>query len=380
MALADDLDAAGDHAEGERKLRAISAELVRLGLDVSELGRLSRISMWQGLTKNKDDEAEIHDLYGFQLSPTWEQGPQWQPVDRGPAVVVRPPKVSRADSSGASLVVVMPDMQIGFYRTEGGLEPTHDEAAINAALAVTKAANPAKVVLLGDNLDLPDFGRYRKSVAFAHTTQAAIDYATILMGRLRAAAPDAEIVWLAGNHEERLQNWLIDNASAAYGLRQGRPTSGDWPVMSIPHLCRLDETNVSYVPGYPSEYWITPTLRAVHGDKVRSKGSTAHAYLPELRTSIIYGHIHRIEQAWSTRVDHDGPVTVMAASPGCLARVDGVVPSKGQRLDLDGRPIPRPEDWQSGLAVVTIDGDDWHYEQVRIHNHRAYWRGRTYGG
>jgi hypothetical protein len=151
-------------------------------------------------------------------------------------------------------------------------------------------------------------------------------------------------------------------------------------VLSIPHLCRLDEHNIQYLPGYPaSEVWITPTFRAIHGDRVRSKGSTAHAYLPGLRTSVVYGHVHRIEAAYATRVDHDGPVTVGAFSPGCLARVDGVVPSYGQGVDLDGRPLPRPEDWQNGIGVVTVHDDgafDW--EQVHIRNGHGVWRGRGY--
>src|SRR5690606_27722328 len=116
-------------------------------------------------------------------------------------------------------------------RSSDLLEPTHDEAAIAAALAVTKAAKPAVVVLVGDNLDLPEFGRYRLTPAFMRTTQPAIDRATTLCAELRRAAPNARIVWLAGNHEERLPNWLLDNAAAAHGLRQGN-TPESWPVMS----------------------------------------------------------------------------------------------------------------------------------------------------
>jgi hypothetical protein len=71
----------------------------------------------------------------------------------------------------------------------------------------------------------------------------------------------------------------------------------------------------------------------------------------------------------------------MAASPGCLARVDGSVPSTKQGLDLDGRPLNRSEDWQLGMAIVVL-GEDGHfdYEQVRIdpETHAAWWRGRRY--
>jgi hypothetical protein len=219
--------------------------------------------------------------------------------------------------------------------------------------------------------------RYRLSPAFQLTTQAAVDYATVLFARIATLAPTVE--WLAGNHEERLSNWLMDNARAAFGLRQGATTEG-WPVLSVPHLCRLDEAGVVYRPGYPaSDVWVTENLRISHGNRVKSKGSTAHVYLNESKTSVIYGHIHRIERAHRTRQDHDGPSEIMAASPGCLARIDGAVPSTGQGLDLDGRPLPRAEDWQQGIAVITVhDGNLWEYEQVRISDGVALWRGKRY--
>lgn len=263
---------------------------------------------------------------------------------------------------------------------DGDLEPTHSEPAIEIALAVTKAAKPAQVILVGDNADLPEFGKYRLTPAFAQTTQATVDRLTLLCAQLRAAAPDAQIVWLAGNHEERLPNYLIDNARAAFGLRKGN-TPESWPVMSVPYLCRMDEYGIEYRPGYPtSHHWITERLKVIHGEKVRSGGSTASAYLATEKTSVLFGHVHRREYAARTRDDHDGPREVMAASPGCLARTDGAVPSTKGGTDLDGRPLYRSEDWQQGLAVVEFNPEDGRfvYEQVAIHDGWASWRGRHY--
>jgi predicted phosphodiesterase len=370
-----------DKKDGERAVQEMARELVRRGVVPEELGRLRRYKAYQGYIKNADDEIETVDLHAFELAPSWDEGPRWPVVQPGPTVRVPTPKRA-AKQPDHPCTVVLPDMQCGHFRNAAGdLEAIHDEAAINAALAVTAAANPTQVVLLGDNLDAADFSKYRSTPAFAGTTQATIDYLTVLMGRLRAAAPEADIVWLAGNHEERIVNYTLDNAKAAFGLRQGMSPES-WPVLSIPHLCRLDEHGVTYKPGYPaSEVWITSQLRAIHGDRVRSKGSTAHAYIPDLRTSVIYGHVHRIEAAYATRTDHDGPVTVGAFSPGCLARVDGVVPSHGQGVDLDGRPLNRPENWQNGMAVVTtFDDGSFNYEQVLINSGSAFWRGKAYFG
>lgn len=369
-----------DAAEGRRILERLATELQRRKITEEEIGRLSRISMWQGLTKNDDGDAEIHDLYGFQLAPSWADGPEWPVVQPGPVVKVAARKFNKP-STDETVVAVLPDMQIGFYRHPSGeLEPTHDPAAIDAAIALCRQLKPDRVVLLGDNLDLPEFGRYRLSPAFQLTTQATVDAATEIMAKLRAAVPTScTIDWLAGNHEERLQHWLTDNARAAFGLRQGM-TPESWPVLSVPHLCRLDDHEVTYHPGYPaSDLWLTDNLKIIHGDRVKSRGSTAHKYLDEQKVSVIYGHIHRIERAHRTREDIDGPAEIMAASPGCLARIDGAVPSTKQGLDLDGRPLRRAEDWQQGIGVVTIHGDgEWQYETARIAAGRAYFRGAAY--
>ena len=369
---------------GRKEVLGRLADLLeRQGISVDEIGTVNRVSVYQSLTKNQDGDAEVHDLLGVQFSPSWETGPQFDPVRQGPPVrvTVRVPKKAK-NPDGYETAVILPDIQIGYFRnSDGVLEPTHDEDALAVALAIVRDVQPDKVVLVGDNVDAPEFGKYRLSPAYALTTQASIDRATTLSAELRACAPDAEIVWLAGNHEERLVNATLDNLKAAFGLRRGN-SKHELPVLSIPYLCRFDEYGITYLPGYPaSSYWINEKIKVIHGDKVRSGGSTAHAYLNGgTKCSVLYGHIHRREWAERSRDDYDGPKTILAASPGTLARCDGSVPSTKGGLDLDGRPLPIVEDWQQGVGVVTYepgDGRFW-YEQVAIHQGEALFRGTLY--
>lgn len=381
MSLADDLNAPSQDAKRRAALGQIAEMLERKGIDPADIGRVKRVSLYQSLTKNSDGEAETHDLTAIQFSPAWEDGPEWPVVQPGPRYRLPARTATVGRTEGWNRAVILPDMQIGYYRGAGDeLEPTHDERAIEVALAITRDVKPNVIVMVGDNIDAPEFGKYRLTPAFQRTMQAAIDRATTLCAQLRAIAPDAEIVWLAGNHEERIPNYLLDNASAAFGLRRGN-TPESWPVLSIPYLCRMDETGVDYRAGYPAgQYWINQRLRVIHGDKVASGNSTAHKYLATEKTSVIYGHIHRREWAERTREDWDGAKTVMAATPGCLARIDGVVPSTKQGTDLDGRPLRRVEDWQSGIAVVTFENGEGRfvYEQVAIHDGWAHYRGKDY--
>ncbi len=381
MALSEEL-ITGPPANRKEVLGKIADLLERQGINVEEVGQIGRVSIYQSLTKNDEGEAEIHDLMGIQFSPAWETGPQWPVINPGkPANIkmVLPKPITKPD--GYETAVILPDIQFGYYRDSNGeLVSTHDETALTIALNIVATSNADKVILVGDNMDFPEFGKYRLSPAFALTTQASIDRATRFSAELRAAAHNADIVWLAGNHEERLPNYVLDNAKAAFGLRRGN-TPDNWPVLSVPHLCRFDEYGIRYLAGYPaSSYWINERIRVIHGDKVASGGSTAHKYLATSKTSVVFGHIHRREWAERSREDFDGPKTILAASPGTLAKTDGAVPSTKGGIDLDGRPLPIVEDWQQGLAVVTYqpgDGEFW-YEQIPIHSGRAWWRGKLY--
>lgn len=360
-------------------LGKIADLLQRNNIDVEEIGKIKRVSVYQSLTKNDEGEAEVHDLMGVQFMPRWAEGPEWPIIQQGPALKVPVRKTTEVKSE-LKTAVILPDMQIGYYRGPNGLEPTHDEEALAIALAITRKLNPDRVVMVGDNLDFPEFGRYRLSSAYALTTQASIDRATTLCAEVRTAAPNAVIDWISGNHEERLSNFVIDNAKAAFGIRQGN-TPDSWPVLSVPYLCRFSDFGVNYVAGYPAgQVWINQRLKVIHGNKVRSNGSTSHAYLNDSKVSVIYGHIHRREWAERTRQDWDGAKTVMAASPGTLARCDGAVPSTKGGIDADGRPLSIVEDWQQGLGVVTYeegDGMFW-YEQIPIHEKKAFYRGKVY--
>jgi len=370
-------------ARKEKLLGRIADMLVAKDIDLDQIGDIKQVSLYQTLTKDAEGEAEIHDLAAIQFSPSWEQGPAWPVITQGPSIKLPPSKdKTTKQKTGYKTCVILPDIQIGYFRNKAGeLEPTHDERAITVALQFVADTKPDEIVLLGDNLDLPEMGKYILYPSYQQTTQASIDRATTLCAEIRRAAPFAKITWLAGNHEERMPKFLVMNASAAYGLRKGN-TPESWPVLSVPYLCRMDDFDITYKPGYPAgDYWLNEKLRIIHGDRVKSSGSTANVYLNAEKTSVIYGHIHRIETAYKTREDYDGPKTIMAASPGCLARIDGAIPSTKGGVDLDGRPIRRHENWQQGVAIVHYQNKGEHrftYHCVPIYDGWAMYLGTEY--
>ena len=355
--------------------------LERNGIDAAELGGLKRISLYQSLTKNADGDAEVHDLIGVQLSPAWEEGPQWPVVQPAAPTIIRATKAQPVQRD-TTVTVILPDPQIGYRRLhDGEMIACHDEAAIAVAFKITAAVRPDKIINLGDTLDFPEWStKFLVKPEFVLTTQPTIDAAHRFLAQQRAIAPDADIVLLGGNHDKRISDAITRNAMAALRLRRAEAPE-EWPVLSLPYLLRLDDLGVEYVGGYPAGRVQVTTggngvtgLWAVHGERL-----DVVKVAKDERQSFVQGHIHRIAYHSETREVGGGPETVVAFSPGCLCRVDGAVPSTKSGDDEMGRPMLRYENWQQGLAVITEDSDGyWTTELVPIHDGRATFRGRSY--
>ena len=303
-------------------------------------------------------------------------GPDWPVIHQPDPIEVKVEPLKPVALDGWQRAFIFPDTQIGYRQlrdqTTGELylDPFHDEAAIACALAAMRAARPHVVVFLGDCLDLPAQSRYLQEPSWAATTQDALNRFYRLLAEVRATLPEARIVVLEGNHDLRLPKSIMTNAAWAFGLtRAGIPA--EWPVLSVPHLCRFDELSVEYAAGYPANtFWLSESLACVHGHLVgNATKSSASRVVEDERVSVIFGHVHSIEMRQKTRRVHGGRRTSFAASPGCLCRIDGSVPSVKGGIDPWGRPLKSVEDWQQGAAVVTYqpDGDRHNYEQLSVY-------------
>lgn len=354
-------------------------------IDLADVGdvRQIRVNEWDVVTKGIDGTPSVTKAKAASivLSPAWESGPKWPLVEPAKPVVVKVPKRPlRALAGGWKTAVVLPDPQIGYRRlSDGTLDPFHDEAAMSVAEQIVEAERPHLVVHLGDLLDLASMSHYRQEAAFALTVQPTLDRAYQFLATIAELADESRL--LEGNHDARLSNYILDNAVAAFGLRRAGTPPTDWPVMSVPNLLRLDALGVEYIGGYPSgATYLNNELCCIHGRIVRSsKSSTAAAVAVEERTSVIFGHIHRIETQWRTFNQRGGYRTNVAHTPGCLCRIDGSVPSVKSGSHPTGRPVRSWEDWQQGLCVVRYHDDGrFALEQVHIDEGRALHGGKEF--
>jgi metallophosphoesterase superfamily enzyme len=365
-------------------------------IDIDEIGDISKVTLRQNISTDKNGELQTKTNFAVQLSPKWATGPEWPLVTTAPkpAKQRQKSKTKSQGKNGWETAVIIPDIQFGFYKTgaahDAKLVAIHDDSAISVALQVISDVNPDLIVMVGDNLDFAEFGKYLTAPTFKQMIQPALDRAAEFLQDLRLVAPKAKIVWIQGNHEKRLPSYIQANAEAAFGLTRGiNPKNNElrdrWPVLSLPVLLWMDELDIEYLSGYPeAAYYVNSNLRIVHGDKVVSNGSTTNKYLNTNSVSVIYGHIHRNELAYQTRETDQGPRTIMAASPGCLCRIDGAVPSVKSGLNEHGVPILQgAENWQQGLGIVQyqpkgVGGEYFNYEPMWIFNGRGMFRGKEY--
>ncbi len=360
--------------------------LEKSGIDIEDISKIDkvRINEWEGFYKDENNEAQTVQMEAASilLTPVWAEGPQWPVVQQAAPTTVKYSKARATRPEGVKTTVLLPDPQIGYRRYEDGtLDPMHDEKAMAVAVDLIAAVKPDQVVNLGDFLDNAEWSsKFTVLPEFVLVTQPAIDRGHQFLAEQRAAAgPDAHIVLLGGNHDDRIGIAVARNAMAALRLRQANTPEG-WPVLSLPFLLRLDDLGVEYVGAYPAgrykiaERKATQTpLYAIHGEKL-DVAKVARAE----RQSFVQGHAHHVACHSATYEIDGSPEEVQAWSMGCLCRVDGGVPSTKGGSDEWGRPVKRYESWQHAAAVVTETENGWWIEPVRIHNGVAMWRGKEF--
>jgi hypothetical protein len=239
---------------------------------------------------------------------------------------------------------------------------------MDVALQIAQDNHFDRVAWLGDILDCSEWSdKFIREPAFYFTTQPVVYEGHWWMAQFKLAAPDAEHDAVEGNHDARPEIALATHLLAAHGLTSSSACVRA-PALGVENLLALDEIGIAYRKGYPNnESWCGP-VRLIHVDIARTApGSTVAALAAQSHEHTIQGHIHRIEMACRTISSSGRQRTVTAFSPGCLCRLDYVVP--GHR---------RGQQWQQGCAVVDWDGDDMEITPIPINNGRAAYSGKIY--
>jgi hypothetical protein len=238
------------------------------------------------------------------------------------------------------------DSQVGYYRNHetGVYIPFHDRGAMDVALQVARQERPDIIVLLGDMLDLTEWtDKFIRSPECFNVTQPALMELAIWIAKLKATG--AEVIYIEGNHEMRMETSVITNLPAAYKLHPVNVPTGGPPALSVESLLDLKSRGVKYLGPYPSgQYWLNDMFLLHHGEVVRAGSSkTVEAVIKDATVNEGFGHVHRLESAHKNVITRYGEIVIGAYSFGTLARTDGVVPGKSNRVN-----------WQKGLGIINF--------------------------
>jgi hypothetical protein len=372
--------------KGKDNVKAVTDLLEAHGIDPSMIGAVKavRLNEWEVAAKTgpkNDKRLETKKLSAASiiLEPSWATGPEWPVVQPGKPVSVR----VRARQRGPALVgtwktlALLPDVQIGYRRlTNGDLDPFHDERVLNIVFQILEAERPDLIAWTGDFLDMPEMStKFRREPGFVQTAQASLDKGVEVLAVGDELSRDGQFM-ISGNHDIRLQNFTIDNALAAFGLRPGQSAPDTWPDLSIQRLLRMDELRCEYVGAYPAgAKYVNDNLAVIHGIKLgNARVTAAQQIVNEERVSVLHGHTHRRALAAKSRNSRGRAKYSVAYSPGCLCRTDGAVPSTSSQIDAFGHPVTIFEDWQNGMGIIRYQEDDgkFHIEDIPIFvEHRA---------
>jgi predicted phosphodiesterase len=329
--------------------------------------------------KGPDGKPVVLQLFSahWRLLPKTPESFLLKPVS---ITLPKPPPRQPAPPRESKRAVVFGDMHFGFRRERSGkLEPFHDLAALDILHTVVRETNPDVVVCLGDGMDWPEMTtRWLLRPEHDNTMQPALNAMAKYFGLLRRAAPDAEFVYIEGNHEKRLWENLLNGPSRPLLHIHQAGDEEQTPILTLPHLADFKTLGVRYEGTYPESsyprgrYWLNDNLLLVHGMKAsRAPGSTAKNYLDGSDNSVLFGHTHRAEAIYRTYHGPDHLRVRSAQSFGCMCRIDGIVPSATDE-----------ERWQQGFGLVDYLPGNGRFgvTPVLIHDGVAMFDGYEYHG
>lgn len=170
--------------------------------------------------------------------------------------------------------------------------PYQDKAALEAALSFGDEFRPTIITLLGDVIDFYQISRFIKSPA-KRGVSYEIRLVREFLADLRKRFPNAEIRYLAGNHEARWETYVMSQAKEIYDL--------------VNDLLAIKLGFSEYGIDYSTEFFRIGKLWHLHGHE---KGMGQ--YNPEnicnvmfnfVLDSFVCGHYHRGQDKIYKRID-----------------------------------------------------------------------------
>jgi predicted phosphodiesterase len=226
--------------------------------------------------------------------------------------------------------------------------PDHDQMLWANFLQWCRDEQPQEVIVGGDFLELESCSSHGGTVR-PPMLKEDVEDGKAALDQLRAANPDAKITYLEGNHEDRLNRKVVNDAPALDG------------ALSLPEMLELKERGIAWHKY--GEVVMRGKLGVTHGWYTPVHHAKKH--LEELGCSVMYGHTHRPQVYTRGKV---GGTTHGAFGLPCMRVLEA------------GWLKERPSGWMQGFGVVYPHEDGCFTPYVVLANRGTFvWNGRIYG-
>lgn len=389
-------------ALSDDRLRELLRDFNTAGLPVNEedAAGVERITMWtqHSVDRETGEPVQVVNRY-VRMKPGVDEDDE--PTEVWPQATpaqIRPTR-RKARKEEAKRILVFSDPQIGFRRIIDGrtgeetMVPLHDERAIRVMQQIAADMQPDEIWNAGDTIDLPELSRFpADSDHFFKTMGVSFQAVHDMYAQLRADNPNAKIVEVDSNHNDRLKKAVLKFMPQAYDMY--RPGDDSiYPMLSYPYMANLEVLEIEFVGGYGAaryEYgedyyeeidgrtYPRPPIVMRHGTETSSNGSTAgkiHKNNPDIIA--VQGHDHTPQQMWTqNRLGQ----TVGAVVVPPLCSVSGEVPSYHSAVNERNEVVPVKEPWVNGLYEIIDDNGTYHFNLILIREGVARYRDRIYDG
>lgn len=220
--------------------------------------------------------------------------------------------------------------------------PYHHYRAYNLMLRVLHEIQPTYVYLLGDYADFYCVSSHTKDPRILTLLTEEVDSINQGLDELSRYSPRSQFIYLEGNHEYRLEGYLCDKCPQLFGV-----TSAEH-LFHIPQ--RMGWKYIHYGPNQMVKVG-NSHLYARH----EPLASSAKATASKAMCSLVYGHIHRIEESHLVGLDGTNHVCF---SVGWLG---------DKRKDKVFDYVKGHHQWQLGFGLVTIDTDTGLFYHQKVH-------------
>jgi UDP-2,3-diacylglucosamine pyrophosphatase LpxH len=262
-----------------------------------------------------------------------------------------PKGIRLGEGAGSFCRVAIPD-------THGSVV---DQEALAAFLGDLEVIKPREVILLGDHLECGGFLAQHHTLGYVaqtdYTFEQDAEACNAFLDTIQSLT-NANMEFLEGNHERRLETWLL--TATAKNRRDGEYLRR---LFSVDAVLSLEKRGIRWIRQgvFYDNVSLPATIKKgncyfTHGSSTARHAASVH--VSKFGGNVVYGHTHRADSYFIRNVK-DG--VIGAWSPGCLCRL---------------QPLwqhTNPTDWSHGygLQLVNADGSFLHIN-VPIINGKSY--------